>query len=214
MVPLRRWSIPRKGNFSNNKNETECVNEHSPGTRYCTYKRGRWHKCNKPKPERTRQCKCWAVCDFVLKILLVQSHKRVNIYIDVFVHLRLLHSCHRPRLYVWYRVTGLCSFTHSVSLLLFVCFLRVRTMTPGIVTNHFYYHKINEQVRSLVFLSIRCFCHTLYTNEILLSSLFRMLFDNPIISIIAPQICYILEFWFVGGKCKLLTKCFDVLGPF
>ena len=47
--------------------------------------------------------------------------------------------------------------------------------TPGILTNRFRYHKINERAISLVFLSIRQFCHTLCTNNILLLSLFWML---------------------------------------
>ena len=38
--------------------------------------------------------------------------------------------------------------------------------TPGILTNHFCYHKINERAISLVFLSIRQFGHTLYTKNL------------------------------------------------
>ena len=46
--------------------------------------------------------------------------------------------------------------------------------TPGILANYFSYHKINVWIMSLVFLSIRQFCHTLYTINILLLNTFNI----------------------------------------
>ena len=47
--------------------------------------------------------------------------------------------------------------------------------TPGILTNPFCYHKFNERAILFVFLIIRQFCHSLYTNTIFLLSSFSMI---------------------------------------
>ena len=63
------------------------------------------------------------------------------------------------------------------------------------------YHKINKRVISLVFVSFRQYCHTLYTNNIFYD--FFNAFNIPIISI--SQVCW---FYVILWLIIMFSECF------